>query len=140
MINHYEQNGLETILSPFNSYSSLNTGINNDQQKFTIDSIYQEIKDREYIKQNNLSSINGSLQDKCSDLLNFRELTRPYIDTFTKEKPFLEKEILKLEQEKRKEYVTFWKDIIFLKIRLFYELNKSNKTQKRMELLNDASK
>ena len=140
MINHYEQNGLETILSLINSYSSLNTGINNDQQKFTIDSIYQEIKDREYIKQNNLSSINGSLQDKCSDLLNFRELTRPYIDTFTKEKPFLEKEILKLEQEKRKEYVTFWKDIIFLKIRLFYELNKSNKTQKRMELLNDASK
>ena len=138
MINHYELNGLETILSPFNSYSSLNPGINNDQQKFTIDSIYQEIKDREDIKQNNLSSINGSLQDKSSDLLNFRELTTPYFDNFTKEKPFLEKEILKLEQEKRKEYVTFWKDIIFLKIRLFYELNKSNKTQKRMELLNDA--
>lgn len=134
MINNYEPN-LETILSPFNSCASLNSGLNNEQQRFTIDSIYKEIKDREDIKENNVSSINNSRQDKSSELLNLKSLTNPYADIFTNKKSILEKEILNLEQEKRQEYVKFWKDIISLKISLFYELNKLNKTQKRMELL-----
>ena len=130
MINN--ENNLETILSPF---ASLNSGLNNEQQKFTIDSIYKEIKERENIKENNLFSINNSRQDKASELLNLNSLTNPYGDIFTTKKSILEKEILNLEQEKRQEYVKFWKDILSLKISLFYELNKLNKTQKRLELL-----
>lgn len=127
---------LETILNPFQSYSSLNPGSNTRQQEFTINSIQEEIRQREEIKQNNLILIQDSLDEKCSSLLNFKSLTSFYAyDNFNKQKLSLSQEILKLEQEQRQEKVKFWQDIIFLKIRLFYELNRYSKIKTRMELL-----
>ena len=132
---HSESN-LETILNPSQNYSSLNPGSNTRQQEFTIHSIQEEIKQREEIKQNNLILIQDSLDDKCSSLLNFKSLTSFYADdNFKKQKLSLSQEILKLEQEQRQEQVKFWQDIIFLKIRLFYELNRYSKIKTRMELL-----
>jgi len=130
------QSNLETILNPSQNYSSLNPGSNTRQQEFTINSIQEEIKQREEIKQNNLILIQDSLDEKCSSLLNFKSLTSFYAaDNFNKQKLSLSQEILKLEQEQRQEQVKFWQDIIFLKIRLFYELNKYSKIKTRMELL-----
>lgn len=88
--------------------------------KSTIKALFNEIMLRERLDSFLLYRINDDICRQHSCLENLKMLNRnnysfELLDDFTGRKLQLEDNVLKLEQEKRKEYLECWKDLMFLK-------------------------
>jgi hypothetical protein len=96
-----------------------------------IQLLLSEISQRHTIKEDNLSRIN---RDQCS----FRTLIFDMGDNvWDKRRTEFERKIIDLEQEKRREQTSYFKDIVFLRKELRESLIEKLEDKQKSELLTD---
>ncbi|MHC4307622.1 MAG: hypothetical protein ACYSR7_03245 [Planctomycetota bacterium] len=95
-------------------------------QKATVKALFNEVTLREKMNLHLLNKIDEDMSKQCTDLSNLKTSSFTYSPDIHKElnnkKMQLQNRVLELEQEKRKEYLECWRDLMFLKKYLFMAL------------------
>jgi len=109
--------------------------------KATIKALFNEIITRERLNSALLNGINSDICRTGSYIAQIKSFTArqytPVLETtFSRRRTQLESQVLNLEQEKRQEYVTCWKDLMFLKKYLLLALKDYWTISNRKSFLN----
>lgn len=107
--------------------------------KAGVKALLDEIETREALDTHLLGKIDGEIgqhRERLSDIKMFEEKYFPAMDTDTKRLVVdIEDKVLALEQEKRKEKLECWRDLMFLKKYLMSSLKEYWDLVKRGEVL-----
>lgn len=107
--------------------------------KATVLGLLDEIETREKLDLQILNNIDDNLFEVHSSLSNFNGATIKYtfdaIESQNQEKRKLEKKVIELEQEKRREYLECWRDLKDLRRELLFAFKQYWDLAKKREVL-----
>ncbi len=133
--------GITLTLGPAKQYGGLETIFSDRARtsKATVKAILDDIRKREYLDSNLLNKIDYEICSQHTALMGLENVKLRYspdlAEYMNKRKSHLESNVLGLEEEKRKEYLECWRDLMFLKKYLLSALRDYWDIAKKRDLL-----
>lgn len=137
--------GLEHLLIQENATDSPVTALFSDKSKTlkaTVKELFDEIDRRKKLNSSLLGKINNEMCDNKTYLFEVEDVVNRRYESedmkFGRRRTQIEQRLLTLEQEKRKEYLEYWRDMMFLKKYLMGALADYWELEKKVQCLKDG--